>query len=136
MKQLFDEMSIECSRITTKKYSTSFSLGILFLNKRFRSPIYSIYGFVRLADEIVDSFHGFDKKSLLIDYKSEAFAAIENRISLNPILNSFQKAVHQFNIPDELINSFLLSMEMDLKKRPMKMTNTMNIFSARLRQWA
>lgn len=117
MKQLFDDLSKECSRITTKKYSTSFSLGILFLNKRLRSPIYSIYGFVRLADEIVDSFHGFDKKHLLDDFKKQICHAIENKISLNPILNSFQEVVHRFKIPMNLIDAFFKSMEMDLEKR-------------------
>lgn len=117
MKQLFDELSRECSRITTKKYSTSFSLGILFLHKRMHSPIYSIYGFVRLADEIVDSFHGFNKEYLLQSFKKQSTEAIKNKISLNPILNSFQEVVHRYNIPQDLIESFLSSMEMDLGKK-------------------
>ena len=117
MKQLFDELSLECSRLATKKYSTSFSLGILFLHKRMRSPVYSIYGFVRLADEIVDSFHNYDKKYLWDDFRKQAYDAIENKISLNPILNSFQEVVHRYTIPPELIDSFLYSMEMDLQKR-------------------
>jgi phytoene synthase len=117
MKQLFDELSLECSHIATKKYSTSFSLGILFLSKRMRSPIYSIYGFVRFADEIVDSFHAYNKKDLFQNFKKETYDALENRISLNPILNSFQHAVHQYEIPRELIHSFLHSMEMDLEKK-------------------
>src|SRR6187551_1728224 len=116
MKQLFDELSIECSRMTTKKYSTSFSLGILFLNKRMRSPIYGIYGFVRLADEIVDSFHDYNKKELLEKFKKDTECAINDRISLNPILNSFQKAVHESNITWDQIDTFLKSMEMDLEK--------------------
>jgi len=117
MKQLFDELSLECSRLATKKYSTSFSLGILFLHKRMRPPVYSIYGFVRLADEIVDSFHNYDKKYLWDDFRKQAYDAIENKISLNPILNSFQEVVHRYTIPPELIDSFLYSMEMDLQKR-------------------
>jgi len=116
MKQLFDDLSLECSRMTTKKYSTSFSLGILFLQKQIRGPIYSIYGFVRLADEIVDSFHNYNKEYLLADFKSQTYDAIVNKISLNPILNSFQQVVHQYQIPLDLIESFLKSMEMDLRK--------------------
>jgi phytoene synthase len=116
MKQLFDELSSECSRLTTKKYSTSFSMGILFLHKRLRSPVYSIYGFVRLADEIVDSFHGYNKKTLLGDFRRQVDEAIHNKISLNPILNSFQEVVHRYRIPLDLIDSFLRSMEMDLAK--------------------
>jgi len=116
MKQLFDELSLECSRLTTKKYSTSFSVGILFLHKRMRSPVYSIYGFVRLADEIVDSFHSYNKKSLWYDFRKQTYDAIENKISLNPMLNSFQEVVHRYAIPPELIESFFDSMEMDLQK--------------------
>jgi len=117
MKQLFDELCVECSRITTQKYSTSFSLGILFLNKKMRSPVYAIYGFVRLADEIVDSFHGYNKASLLQEFKKHTFEAIENKISLHPMLNAFQKVVHQYAIPTDLIEYFLYSMEMDLEKK-------------------
>jgi len=117
MKSLFDEVSASCSKITTKKYSTSFSLGILFLNKNIRNPIYSIYGFVRFADEIVDSFHGYDKKSLLQNFREDTYTAIENKISLNPILNSFQHVVNQYGIKMQWINSFLDSMEMDLHKQ-------------------
>ena len=98
MKALFDEVSVLCSKLTTKRYSTSFSLGILFLKKPLRNPIYAIYGFVRFADEIVDSFEGYDKKYLLDKFKSDLYEAIEQRISLNPILNSFQQVVHQYNI--------------------------------------
>lgn len=117
MKSLFDEVSAKCSKITTNKYSTSFSLGILFLSVKIRNPIYSIYGFVRFADEIVDSFHGYDKKSLLHNFRQETYAAIENKISINPILNSFQLVVHQFGIKMQWIDSFLDSMEMDLLKQ-------------------
>jgi phytoene/squalene synthetase len=102
--------------MTTKAYSTSFSLGIYFLNKRLRNAVYSVYGFVRLADEIVDSFEGYDKKYLLENFKEETYWAIENRISVNPILNSFQHVVHQHRIDLNLIEIFLDSMAMDLQK--------------------
>lgn len=117
MKALFDSVSIRCSRLTTKAYSTSFSLGILCLKKELRDPIYSIYGFVRFADEIVDSFHDYDKTSLLTRFKRETYASIEEKISLNPILNSFQGTVNKFGIENELIEQFLGSMEMDLKQK-------------------
>jgi phytoene/squalene synthetase len=117
MKQLFDDISQEMSALTTKRYSTSFSLGISFLNKELHKPIYSIYGFVRFADEIVDSFHGFDKENLLAEFKVETYKSIAQGISLNPILNSFQWAVNKYEIPLELIETFLNSMEMDLGKQ-------------------
>ena len=117
MKELFDEISIKCSEITTKSYSTSFSLGIRLLNKKIHNPIYSIYGFVRLADEIVDSFHDYKKKELLEQFRLETKLAIENKISLNPILNSFQNAVNSFNIEWEHIENFLKSMQYDLEKK-------------------
>jgi len=117
MKQLFDDISQEMSALTTKRYSTSFSLGISFLNKELHNPIYSIYGFVRFADEIVDSFHGFDKENLLAEFKLETYKSIAQGISLNPILNSFQWAVNKYQIPLDLIETFLNSMEMDLGKQ-------------------
>jgi phytoene/squalene synthetase len=116
MKQIFDNLSQEMSRVTTLRYSTSFSMGIRFLHKDLHKPIYSIYGFVRFADEIVDSFHGFDKEKLLADFKKQTYNAIDNKISLNPILNSFQWVVNTYNIPLDLIETFLNSMEMDLDK--------------------
>lgn len=116
MKLLFDRLSVQCSKLTTRTYSTSFSLGIFFLGKGLRNPIYSIYGFVRLADEIVDSFDGFDKKKLLEKFKTECYEAIESGISLNPILNTFQLVVHEYKIDHGLIAKFLKSMEMDLYK--------------------
>lgn len=116
MKILFDNLSIQVSKMTTQAYSTSFSMGIYCLSNSLRNSVYSIYGFVRLADEIVDSFEGFDKKQLLAKFKIETYEAIENRISLNPILNSFQNAVHQYNIGLDLVETFLQSMEMDLEK--------------------
>jgi phytoene synthase len=116
MKQIFDNLSQEMSRVTTLRYSTSFSMGIRFLNKDLHKPIYSIYGFVRFADEIVDTFHGFDKESLLKDFKKQTYSAIEQKISLNPILNSFQWVVNKYDISLDLIETFLNSMEMDLDK--------------------
>lgn len=116
MKILFDNLSLQVSKMTTRAYSTSFSLGIYCLSNSLRDSVYSIYGFVRLADEIVDSFEGFDKKLLLAKFKTETYEAIDNRISLNPILNSFQHAVHQYNIGLDLVETFLQSMEMDLEK--------------------
>ncbi|MEY3199574.1 MAG: hypothetical protein RJA13_1532 [Bacteroidota bacterium] len=117
MKQLFDNVSHEMSKLTTKRYSTSFSMGISFLDKELQNPIYAVYGFVRFADEIVDSFHGYDKSELLNDFKTQTYTAIEKGISLNPILNSFQWAVNKFAIPLDLIETFLQSMEMDLNKQ-------------------
>lgn len=115
MKEIFDQLSAECSKITTKRYSTSFSLGIYFLDKKLREPIYAIYSFVRFADEIVDSFHDYDKKYLLGKFKNDCFEAISHKISLNPVLNSFQKVVNENQIEHELIHLFLKSMEMDLE---------------------
>lgn len=117
MKVIFDTLSHEMSELTTKRYSTSFSLGISFLDKSLHKPIYAIYGFVRFADEIVDSFHGFNKTELLADFKKQTYQAIEEGISLNPILNSFQWVVNKYNIDHELIETFLQSMEMDLDKK-------------------
>ena len=117
MKQIFDELSLEISKCTTKKYSTSFSLGISFLAKDLHNPIYAIYGFVRFADEIVDSFEGFDKAKLLTKFRAETFEAIESKISLNPILNSFQWCVNKYEIDHGLIETFLDSMAMDLQEK-------------------
>jgi len=116
MKQLFDELSYKVSKSTTQKYSTSFSLGILALKPSIRNAIYAIYGYVRLGDEIVDSFHDYDKATLLNRFKSETDLALEEGISLNPIIHSFQATVHQYKIDYELIQKFLHSMEMDLKQ--------------------
>lgn len=117
MKELFDKVSIRCSRLTTKAYSTSFSLGISCLEKPLRDPIYAIYGFVRFADEIVDTFHDYDKASLLARFRKETYQAIEEKISLNPILNAFQHTVNRFGIDHQLIEQFLKSMQMDLHKK-------------------
>ena len=116
MKKLFDELSYQVSIATTKKYSTSFSLGILALKPAIRHSIYAIYGFVRLADEIVDSFHDYDKEALLRRFTEQTWQAIEEGISLNPILQSFQETVRTYQIDRALIEQFLHSMEMDLQK--------------------
>lgn len=116
MKALFDSVSIRTSRMTTKAYSTSFSLGILGLDKKYHDPIYAIYGFVRFADEIVDSFDGYPQKELLTRFWKDTYLALDEKISLNPILNSFQQVVNAFEIDRELIETFLKSMEMDLYK--------------------
>lgn len=116
MKAIFDTVSLKSSKMVTNSYSTSFSLGIKFLSKRFHDPIYSIYGFVRFADEIVDSFHDYDKKYLLDKFTADTWEAIEQGISLNPILNSFQQVVRKYDVDPYLISTFLKSMEMDLSK--------------------
>jgi phytoene/squalene synthetase len=113
---LFHEVSQDCSRITTEKYSTSFSSAIKLLHKDLRTPICNIYGFVRFADEIVDTFHGFDKAILFEEFKKATYDAIERGISLNPILHSFQMTVNQCGIDHALIDAFLYSMELDLGK--------------------
>ncbi len=117
MKYIFDSISNKTSRLTTQAYSTSFSLGIRAFNRRFHSPVYAIYGFVRFADEIVDSFHGYDKKKLLSKFRSDTFEAITDGISLNPVINSFQWVVNKYKIDIELIELFLQSMEMDLEQK-------------------
>lgn len=116
MKNLFDNLSVEISKMTTRTYSTSFSMGIYFIDARLRNEIYSIYGFVRLADEIVDSFDGFKQRHLLAKLKEDTYEAIQGKISINPILNSFQYAVNKHSIDLNLIETFLNSMEMDLEK--------------------
>ncbi len=116
MIEKFHKVSGRCSEITTGEYSTSFSSAIRLLHRDMRQPIYNIYGFVRFADEIVDTFHDFDKASLLAEFKSETYTAIERGISLNPILNSFQQTVRDYNIDHNLIEAFFRSMEMDLIK--------------------
>ena len=116
MKDLFDKVSLECSKNVTNSYSTSFSLATKMLSKNIRQDIYNIYGFVRLADEIVDTFHDFDKKILLDRFIDELDYSLKNNISTNPILNSFQFTVNKYKIDYELIDAFLTSMKMDLKK--------------------
>ncbi|HEY5826200.1 MAG TPA: phytoene/squalene synthase family protein [Cyclobacteriaceae bacterium] len=116
-KALFDTVSIKASRLTTHQYSTSFSIGIRCLEKELRDPIYSIYGFVRFADEIVDSFHEYNKSELLQRFWKDTYLAIDEKISLNPILNSFQHTVNQYKIENGLIDQFLKSMQMDLEHK-------------------
>lgn len=114
MKSLYDLTCRECAALITRRYSTSFSMGIRAFGKELRSPIYAVYGFVRLADEIVDSFHGYPKEQLLSRFREETAHAISERISLNPVIQAFQEVVHTYGIEQELIDSFLDSMEMDL----------------------
>ena len=116
MKQRFDDLSFKISKQTTQQYSTSFSLGILALSPKIRNAIYAIYGYVRLADEIVDSFHGYDKNVLLKRFKIQTEEALVEGISLNPIMQAFQETVSQYKIGHNLIYQFLRSMEMDLQK--------------------
>tara|TARA_B100000809_G_scaffold266858_1_gene332274 strand:- start:1852 stop:2688 length:837 start_codon:yes stop_codon:yes gene_type:complete len=117
MKSLFDDLSAQCSKKATQQYSTSFSLGIKLLDKSLHRSIYGIYGFVRFADEIVDSFHGYNKEELLSKFRKDTYEAIDNGISLNPILNEFQKVVNDYNVDHKWIDTFLKSMEMDLSDK-------------------
>ncbi len=112
--ELYNTTCSACSRLITQRYSTSFSLGIRLFHPRFRGPIYGIYGFVRFADEIVDTFHHCNKEVLLRRFWQETYRAIQERISLNPVLHAFQAVVHQYGIERDLIDAFLRSMEMDL----------------------
>lgn len=114
MKNLYDEYCVQASKGVTKKYSTSFYKGVNSLDKNIRSDIHNIYAFVRVADEIVDSFHGYNKSKLLKEFTDETYIAIDRKISVNPILNSFQQTVNKYNIDHQLIAQFLHSMEMDL----------------------
>ena len=114
MLSLYNQTCLECSSLITRRYSTSFSMGIRVFDKKYRAPIYAIYGFVRFADEIVDTFHDFPKKELLDKFRIDTYEAIELGISLNPVLHSFQNVVNKYNIERDLIDAFLDSMEMDL----------------------
>jgi phytoene synthase len=116
MKELFDTVSNDCSKLVTEKYSTSFSMAVNTLSPKIRTDIYNIYGFVRFADEIVDTFHDYDKELLMTHFERDYYFAKEHGISLNPILNSFQQTVNKYNIPDEMIQAFLKSMKADLHK--------------------
>jgi 15-cis-phytoene synthase len=111
---LFDQTTLECSKLITQRYSTSFTMGIKTLDKKFHLPIYAIYGFVRYADEIVDTFHDKDKQALLEQFKKDTYEAIDAGISLNPVLHAFQLMVNKYHIDKDLIEAFLHSMEMDL----------------------
>jgi phytoene/squalene synthetase len=116
MKELFDSVSNSCSELVTKKYSTSFSMAVNTLSPKIRADIYNIYGFVRFADEIVDTFHDYNKEKLLAHFERDYYFALEQGISLNPILNSFQQTVKKYNIPDHMVQAFLKSMKADLNK--------------------
>jgi len=116
MKALFDSVSHQCSKVVTKSYSTSFSLATKMLSNSIRQDIYNIYGFVRFADEIVDTFHDYDKKTLFSNFENDLKLSLENRISLNPILNSFQETYHKYGIEKHLVDSFMNSMRLDLHK--------------------
>jgi len=116
MKQIFDQTSFLCSKIVTKKYSTSFSLAVKMLVPKIREAIFGIYAFVRFADEIVDSFHDFDKNELINEFERDYYKAYDTGISLNPILNGFQLTVKKYKIDDSLIQAFLKSMKLDLNK--------------------
>jgi phytoene/squalene synthetase len=117
MKRIFDEVSNDCSKIVTRTYSTSFSLATKMLSKGIRKHIYNIYGFVRFADEIVDSFHDYNKEILFEDFSNDLDKSLKNKIHLNPILNSFQYTYHKFNIDKSLVESFMSSMKKDLYKK-------------------
>ena len=116
MKSLFDTASFDCSKIVTKSYSTSFATAVRMLAPSIRQDIYNIYGFVRLADEIVDSFHDYNKEELFAQFETDLKTALADKISLNPILNSFQHTVYKHQIPYSLIESFMYSMKLDLTK--------------------
>jgi phytoene/squalene synthetase len=120
MKDLFDKISFDCSRNVTKSYSTSFSSAVKMLAPNIRQDIYNIYGFVRFADEIVDSFHDYNKEELFAGFEKDLELALQNKISLNPILNAFQFTVTKYEIPDELIAAFMKSMKLDLTKTEYK----------------
>lgn len=126
MKQLFDQVSFDCSRNVTKSYSTSFSSAVKMLEPNIRQDIYNIYGFVRFADEIVDSFHDYNKKELLLLFENDLELALKNKISLNPILNAFQNTVNKYEIPKELIDAFMKSMKLDLSKTEYKTVSEYN----------
>ena len=116
MKALFDTLSYDCSKLVTKTYSTSFSMATKMLYKPIRNDIYNIYGFVRFADEIVDSFHDYDKETLFNLFSNDLELAIKNKISLNPILNAFQYTFHKYNLDKTLVDAFMNSMRLDLHK--------------------
>lgn len=117
MKSIFDRVSYECSKLVTESYSTSFALATKMLSSTIRNDIYNIYGFVRFADEIVDTFHDYSKETLLAKFEDDLELALKQRISLNPILNSFQHTYHKYDFPHHLVEAFLRSMRMDLEKK-------------------
>lgn len=126
MKDLFDKISFDCSRNVTKSYSTSFSSAVKMLAPSIRQDIYNIYGFVRFADEIVDSFHDYNKEDLLALFEKDLELSLKNKISLNPVLNAFQHTVTKYEIPNELIAAFMKSMKLDLTKTEYKTASEYN----------
>ena len=116
-QRLYSDVCAECARLVTHRYSTSFSMGIRLFEDALRAPIYAVYGFVRFADEIVDTFHDHDKRQLLREFRRDTYAAIERGLSLNPVLHSFQETVTKYGIERELIDAFLYSMELDIEHR-------------------
>jgi phytoene/squalene synthetase len=120
MKSIFDNIARHCSKHVTKSYSTSFSTATKLLAPSIRQDVYNIYGFVRFADEIVDTFHDYDKESLFDDFEKQLYDAIDKKISLNPILNAFQETVHKYNIPQHHYDAFMSSMRKDLHKSTYK----------------
>jgi len=116
-QRLYSDVCLECAKHITQRYSTSFSLGIRLFEERLRGPIYAIYGFVRFADEIVDTFHDHDKQALLDEFRQSTYHAIDRKLSLNPVLQAFQQAVHDYEIERELIDAFLYSMELDIENQ-------------------
>ncbi len=116
-QQLYSEVCLECAQHITRRYSTSFSMGIRLFDAALRDPIYAIYGFVRFADEIVDTFHDHDKAQLLAEFKEQTYRAIDRRLSLNPVLQAFQETVRKYGIGTDLIDAFLYSMELDIEHR-------------------
>ena len=126
MKSLFDKISFDCSKNVTKSYSTSFSVAVKMLAPNIRQDIYNIYGFVRFADEIVDTFHDYNKEVLFDMFENDLESALLNKISLNPVLNSFQHTVHKYNIPKVMITTFMKSMKLDLQKKEYNTTQEYN----------
>ena len=126
MKSIFDTVSFDCSKNVTKSYSTSFSAAVKMLGPKIRQDIYNIYGFVRFADEIVDTFHDYNKEELFELFEKDLENALNNKISLNPILNSFQHTVHNYSIPREMIDAFMKSMKLDLHKTVYKTAEEYN----------
>lgn len=120
MKSIFDTVSFNCSRNVTQSYSTSFSAAVKMLAPSIRQDIYNVYGFVRFADEIVDTFHDYDKETLFDLFEKDLAIALKNKISLNPVLNSFQHTVHKYDIPQSMIDAFMKSMRLDLHKTEYK----------------
>jgi len=130
---LYNQTTLECSKLITERYSTSFTLGIKTLAKEFHLPVYAIYGFVRYADEIVDTFHDQDKQALLDRFKKDTYEAIESKISLNPVLHAFQLIVNEYKIDLDLIEAFCIPWQWIWTSKPTTTPNTTSTFMARLK---